>query len=59
VILIKLTRPQAEAASNAADLIADSLRADGRHREAALYQRVSDAIALAAVAKKAAKRPPR
>lgn len=40
-ITICLTLEQAQAASNACDLIADSLDADGRVREASLYQRAS------------------
>lgn len=42
-VTIRMTREQAQAASNACDLIADSLRADGpgQGREASLYERAS------------------
>jgi hypothetical protein len=44
-VLLKLTIPQAQAALNACDLIAEQLRADGENkREAELYQRASDTI---------------
>jgi hypothetical protein len=43
-ITIRLTQAQANAASNACDLIRDQLEADGRRREAAVYQRTSDVL---------------
>lgn len=51
-VVIRLTLAQAQAASNACDLIADSLRADDCKREASLYQRASVALD-AAIAKRA------
>lgn len=39
--MIRLTITQAQAASNACDLIRDQLEADGNKREAALYRRAS------------------
>lgn len=42
--MIRLTVPQAQAASNACDLIRDQLEADGNKREAALYRRASIAL---------------
>lgn len=43
-VLIRLTVAQAQAASNACDLIRDQLEADGNKHEAALYQRASVAL---------------
>lgn len=43
-VVVRMTVEQAKAASNACDLIADSLRADDRRREAALYQRACDTL---------------
>lgn len=43
-VMIRLTIAQAQAASNACDLIRDSLEADGQKREAALYGRASEAL---------------
>ena len=43
-VTLRLTREQAQAASNACDLIRDQLEADGQRREAALYKRASDAL---------------
>lgn len=40
-VTIRMTREQAQAASNACDLIAESLRADGDKRETAIYARAS------------------
>lgn len=41
-VTIRLTVAQAQAASNACDLIRDQLEADGQRREAALYRRASE-----------------
>lgn len=38
-VTIRMTREQAQAASNACDLIADSYEADGNKREASIYHR--------------------
>ncbi len=43
-VLVRLTVEQAQAASNACDLIRDSLEADGKKREAALYLRAAIAL---------------
>jgi hypothetical protein len=43
-VTIRMTREQAQAASNACDLIRDQLEADGNKRESALYQRASIAL---------------
>jgi len=43
-VTVRLTVPQAQAASNACDLIRDQLEADGRAHEASLYRRASDAL---------------
>lgn len=43
-VTVRLTRAQAQAASNACDLIRDSLEAEGRKREAALYERASKTL---------------
>lgn len=44
-VTVRLTLAQAQAASNACDLIRDQLEADGGdRREAALYQRASAAL---------------
>jgi hypothetical protein len=43
-MMIRLTAAQARAASNACDLIRDQLEADGKKREAALYERASGAL---------------
>lgn len=42
--MVRLTVTQAQAASNACDLIRDQLEADGNKREAALYRRASIAL---------------
>lgn len=46
-VMVRLTLVQANAASNASDLIADSYMADDNKREAAIYARTSKAIAAA------------
>ncbi len=43
-VLVRLTVAQAQAASNACDLIRDQFEADSNKREAALYQRASEAL---------------
>lgn len=43
-VTIRMTREQAQAASNACDLIADSYEADGNKREAAIYHRASTTL---------------
>lgn len=43
-VLVRLTEAQRRAAANACDLIADSLEADGRKRDAALYRRTIAAL---------------
>jgi hypothetical protein len=43
-VTVRLTREQAQAASNACDLIRDQYEADGQHREAGLYKRASAAL---------------
>lgn len=43
-VTVRLTVAQAQAASNACDLIRDQLEADGNRREAALYGRASEAL---------------
>jgi len=43
-VTVRLTREQAQAASNACDLIRDQLEADDQRREAALYQRACVAL---------------
>lgn len=48
-ITVRLTVEQAEAAENACDLIRDSLEADGRKRQAALYRRACAALQRALV----------
>lgn len=43
-VTVRLTREQAQAASNACDLIRDQYEADGNKREAALYERASKTL---------------
>ena len=43
-VMIRMTRSQAQAASNACDLIADAFRVAGDKREASLYERVCEAL---------------
>ena len=43
-VMVRLTVAQAQAASNACDLIRDQYEADGNKREAALYERASKAL---------------
>jgi hypothetical protein len=43
-VTVRLTLAQAQAASNACDLIRDQYEADGNKREAALYERASKAL---------------
>lgn len=45
-VMIRLTVAQAQAASNACDLIRDQLEADGNKRDAALYERASVALSV-------------
>lgn len=45
-VVVRLTREQAQAASNACDLIRDQLEADGQKREAALYGRASETLSM-------------
>jgi hypothetical protein len=46
-VTLRLTREQAFAASNACDLIRDSLEADNMKRDAAIYARAAEAISSA------------
>lgn len=46
-VTVRMTVAQAQAALNASDLIADSYRADGNKREAAIYERACAAITAA------------
>jgi hypothetical protein len=43
-VTVRMTVAQAQAASNACDLIRDQLEADGQKREAALYERASETL---------------
>ena len=43
-VTVRLTVAQAQAASNACDLLRDQYEADGNKREAALYERASQAL---------------
>lgn len=54
-VTVRLTREQAQAASNACDLIRDQYEADGNRREAALYARASETLSQT----RAARRRPR